>query len=407
MAKFARTLNEVEKKLRNTSIAAGQPGVGTAYLTCRYAPFSTESGKVSVPDGLGSNITTRDYLGTYDIVTPSTGSLDINILPFIPMQISTFPSAAGQNYSVNGKVCTRATNTAPVTFGPDTMAIFRHSDTPSTNDYISSGRIVTVGFRLYYIGPASNCQGLIQGDTFPISADTEPMMNSTSILKSFNPAGVAFPDTTTFKYVSIDMPKDTITTNKYTVVTRPEAGLTGILKRKVRAEAHTFKSYHETGLYLLTDEYSTTVEKSGTVYAGFTGDSADSWSLITLYDTDFDVTRLKLIGNNLSFRLEVITCIQFCHHPNFTLLALTSKPGESNDKILEEDDKMNAKLTAAVPLGAPLVPYEPPKQRRRRKRPINTESIRVRTITERVQNNTKTKSNSRQPNGFTKNKGNK
>jgi hypothetical protein len=407
MAKFARTLNEVEKKLRNTSLAAGQPGTGTTYLACRYAPFSAESGKMSVPDGIGSNITTRDYLGTYDIITPSTGSLDINILPFIPMQISTFPSSSGSNYTVNGKVCTRLTNTMPVPFGPDSMTIFRHGDTPATSDYISSGRIISVGFRLYYTGAAAACQGLIQADTFPISADHDPVLNSTSILKSFNPAGTAYPDTTTFKYVSLDMPKEVVTTNRYTVITRPEAGLTGILKRKVRAEAHTFKSYQETGVYLITDDYSNAVEKSGTVYAGFSGDALDSWGLLTLYDTDFDVTRLRIVGNNLSYRLEVMTCIQFCHHPNFSLIALTSKAGESNDKTLAEDDKINAKLTAAVPLGAPLVPLEAPKQRRPRRRVGNTSTVRVRTVTERVQNDTKTKGNNGQRGGLKNNKGNK
>lgn len=407
MAKFARTLNEVEKKLRGTSIAAGQPGVGTAYLTCRYAPFSTESGKLSVPDGVGSNITTRDYLGTYDITTPATGSLDISILPFIPQQISTFPTTNATPYTVNGKVCTRVTNSAPVPFGPDSMTTFRHGFTPATTDYIASGRIVTVGFRLFYTGPASTCQGLIQADTFPIMADGEPVLNATSVLKSFSAAGVAEVDSTLFKYVLLDIPKDPVATNKNSVIVRPEGGLTGILKRKVRAEAHGFKTYHEAGVVMITDESSYTTEKTGNLYAGFSGDGGDSWTYLTLYDTDFDITRLRLIGNNLNYRLEVMTCIQFCHHPNFSLISLTSKAGESNDKVLDEDDKMNAKLTAAVPLGAPLVPYQPPKQRRRNKRPINTTSVRVRTITERIQGDTKTSTNNGRRSRLKNNKGNK
>lgn len=401
-SKFARSLNQVERTLRSTSLNSGS-SKKASYLACRYMPFGQQTSTLSVPDGIGSNITTRDYLGSYDIVTPANGQLDIQILPFIPMQMSVFPSANGSSATVNGKTVTRAADTGPIPFSPDTMASFRHqADQPTSTNYVSSGRVVTVGFRLFYTGPASTCSGVVQADNFPIQVDTAAA-NNTTPLKVFGVNGVAGPDVTNIKLLIIDMPNASVPPNKNSVIIRPEAGLIGVLKRKVRAEAHQFKSFHETGLGLVSQENNVSIEKGGPLYAGFSGDGESSWPYVTLVDDDFEVTRIRISGANMSYRLEVMTCVQFIHHPTFPLIALAAPAGPSNPAILEADDKINASMPVANTLAAPTTPT-----RRPARRSNNTQSNGARNPVPRGNgNNTKTQNNRRRPRRRANRQGNK
>lgn len=362
--KFARTLNQVERTLRNTSINSTGPKK-SSYLSCRYTPFGQQTMHLSVPDGLGSNITTRDYLGTYDIVTPTNGTLDVQILPFIPQQISVYPTAIGSTAIVNGKTITRVANSAPVPFSPETMSAFRHSaDAPTQAHYISSGRVVTVGFRLYYTGPASTCAGVLQADDYPIIVDQTPFSN-TAPLQAIDVTGVTAPNVPNIKLIVIDLPTEAVAPTKNSVIVRPEAGLTGVLRRRTRAENHSFKPFHETGLGLISQENNVAIEKGGPLFSGFSGDGTTSWTFITLVDDDFNATRIRINGVSQSYRLEVMTCVQFNHHPNYSLMSLTSPPGPSNPAILEADDKING----AMPPAMTLASQPPLPQRRPRRRP--------------------------------------
>lgn len=75
---------------------------------------------------------------------------------------------------------------------------------------------------------------------------------------------------------------------------------------------------------------------------------------VSLFDDDFNVIRIRVrTGDANSYRLEVMTCVQFEQGPAFPLISLTKGPMPRNEQILAKDDVLNATLMAGAPLGTP------------------------------------------------------
>lgn len=390
----ARTLQQVERALKNTSIAGkSNSSAANNYLVCRYDPWmSQSSSQKGVPDGLGRNITTRDIFGAYDIVTSPTADTELLILPTLPMQFAARAMTQGATFKVDGTDYT--TPSAAVTndvgnppagfwtpFGPGAATAFRNQyNAADSSNFIASGRIVTVGYRLYYTGPASTCEGIIQADTYPVMVDSHGN-HIESAIKTVNPGGAKTAADIvgeTAKSIMLNMGTAGQFITQNSVTLRPEAGAHSVLPRRVTAMAHSFKPYYEIGLIPLDNTWQPGLDiPVSSVTALFQGyydltngsisKAQPTFPIVSFWDSDFDLIRIKIQGNSLKFRLEVITCIQFQHNNNFSLISLTRGPSEKNQQVLDKDDKMAPHVPPALPLATDFAINNSPKRRPRRR----------------------------------------
>nr|QYF49962.1 MAG: hypothetical protein 2 [Heilongjiang sediment noda-like virus 3] len=358
MSKYsARTLESVEKALTKMSLN-GPSNPAKGYLACRYSPFEGHS--QGVPDGNGRNLTLRDYYTAFDISCDESG-FDAVIVPWVPMQALIRPGRPGSTMNINGNPYTSPASTdvwsangsttiAALGARPDSM-------TGNGNNHIASGRIVTVGYKLIYTGRASTCEGTIQADLFPQKLDLVET-NAAAVKRWLWNGTQATTDwpANTVKVANMDFDVLSDALAPTTVVTRPEHGLTGVLSRRTSSKNNTFKPFYELGLVPIQD-FGT---PSGT-YTSFTAYPAiadDAYHnnprcpTVSLIDDDFNVVRIRVrTGNAVTYRLEVLTCVQFEQTPSFPLLSLTQGPTHREEAVLERDDALNSTLVAGAPLG--------------------------------------------------------
>nr|QYF49894.1 MAG: hypothetical protein 2 [Jiangsu sediment noda-like virus 1] len=358
MSKYsARTLESVEKALTKMSLN-GPSNPAKGYLACRYSPFEGHS--QGVPDGNGRNLTLRDYYTAFDISCDESG-FDAVIVPWVPMQALIRPGRPGSTMNINGNPYTSPASTdvwsangsktiAALGARPDSM-------TGNGDNHIASGRIVTVGYKLIYTGRASTCEGTIQADLFPQKLDLVET-NAAAVKRWLWNGTQATTDwpANTVKVANMDFDVLSDSLAPTTVVTRPEHGLTGVLSRRTSSKNNTFKPFYELGLVPIQD-FGT---PSGT-YTSFTAYPAiadDSYHnnprcpTVSLIDDDFNVVRIRVrTGNAVTYRLEVLTCVQFEQTPSFPLLSLTQGPTHREEAVLERDDALNSTLVAGAPLG--------------------------------------------------------
>nr|QYF49981.1 MAG: hypothetical protein 2 [Jiangsu sediment noda-like virus 3] len=361
----ARTLASVEKALTNMSFNSAQskhPG----YLACRYAPFEHAGGVTGVPDGNGRNTTLRDYFTAMDIKTDGTGC-DIVIVPWIPTQALITPARVGGSVTVDGQTFIRPNNTAqglPIYSAhcSATMAQLGNDPEEATTNlqhHIASGRIITVGYRLIYTGKAASCEGTLTADIYSTKVDM--IETNHPEVTPYKYDGTAQANYLSGKVRVADIELDVQSSNlsPTTVVTRPEHGLQGVLARRTTSKANAFKPYHELGIVPIYDDRKS-VNADVVAFIASPNYTAPyctgktTCPTVSLFDDDFNVTRIRVrTGEANSYRLEVMTCVQFEQGPAFPLISLTKGPMPRNEQILARDDLLNGTLMAGAPLGTP------------------------------------------------------
>lgn len=365
----ARTLESVEKALTKMSLnGPSQPAKG--YLACRYSPFDGHTS--GIPDGNGRNTTLRDYYSAFDIVCDSSG-FDAIITPWIPIQTLITPGAPGNTVTVNNVAFKRPANiTFPQTTGvfpvysahcSNTMSALGgrpDSNDGNSNNHIASGRIVTVGYKLIYTGKASTCEGTIISDLFSLKQDMTETNNGNVIRYLFDGTQAGTPWTSnTVKVTSLDMDVNSTNLAPTTVVTRPEHGLNGVLSRRTSAKNSTFKPYNELGLIPVYDNGIPGSQAAFIALPSLTNlqdqfQGNPNCASITLVDDDFNVARIRVrTAEANSYRLEVLTCVQFEQTPGFPLISLTHGPMMREEAVLDRDDVLNGTLVSGAPLGQP------------------------------------------------------
>lgn len=358
MSKYsARTLESVEKALTKMSLN-GPSNPAKGYLACRYSPFEGHSH--GVPDGNGRNLTLRDYYTAFDISCDESG-FDAVIVPWVPMQALIRPGKPGATMNINGNPYTSPAGVdvwsancsktiAALGARPDSM-------TGNGDNHIASGRIVTVGYKLIYTGRASTCEGTIQADLFPQKLDLVET-NAAAVKRWLWNGTQATTDwpANSVKVANMDFDVLSDALAPTTVVTRPEHGLTGVLSRRTSSKNNTFKPFYELGLVPIQD--FGTPFGTYTSFVAYPAIADDSFHnnprcpTASLIDDDFNVVRIRVrTGNAVTYRLEVLTCVQFEQTPSFPLLSLTQGPIHREEAVLERDDALNSTLVAGAPLG--------------------------------------------------------
>lgn len=363
----ARSLESVEKALSRMTITRGNETKG--YLACRYAPFESKSH--GVPDGMGTNLTSRDFYSAFDLVSDEKG-FDCMILPYVPVCAMVTPSVVGGTIKVDGNTFTRGDNwnfdsNAPRWAPLGGVQMGSMTGAPNKPDFtieqhIASGRIVTVGFRIYYTGQASTCEGTITATSLPIKQDVVETNFRKIAIGLWDGSSLDYA-ANTVKCVSLDMKPVSGIVSPDAVIVRPEHGLHGVLKRRVAARSHHFKPWWEEGCVMLYDKYGTSSSAAAvgsiTDY-GPTGGVDGPWTtgrtnipVVSLVDDDFEAVHLKVrTGAAAKYRLEVITCVQFEHSLGFPLISLTQKALPPVEEVLKKDDALNVAVKPAAPMGS-------------------------------------------------------
>ena len=291
--------------------------LGNKYINCRFAPYG-KGGKSFIPDSRGKNIIVRDWAYTYDLTTKDSGG-EIRVSPFFPYPVRVYSTDG--SLTVDGTAI-GAYSVAPTvtnTYGMVLKSVLTNNlnacGTPQTTDTraITTARIATVGYRLYYTGTASSAQGLVQVDNLPWSFHGEDTLsaNAISLIVRGGTSHTSYAQNTV-PFFSLDtMPFNQPSKTKDTTILRPEDGLKGTLKSHGLASDHSLQPWWDAGRvpiypnYVPTQPYaiwSIGTAPNDSTMGGLPG--------LMCVDPHFMEANIRIIGAG-SYRLEVFFCAEF------------------------------------------------------------------------------------------------
>lgn len=363
MASYGRTRAtldaEMLEKRPNTNLS-----LGDNYLSCRYSPFNRQQVKGGIPDGRGRNVIVRDVKLSYSI--SSKEPIDIRISPIIPYGVMFKPTdsltvngtTVGGTWAATGPSAEQKTYIG-VSFDSILSTLipsFGAASAESTN-YIG-GRIVTVGYRMFYTGQASLAQGLIQADNTPVKVVATQSLNKTSTQYAVNVTTP--PNNNTIaadigKQIELDVtPWGTLDKNisPSQVVVRPEQGIHGILHRSGTTSDHKFQPWYDSGALTLvsTSGASSTLTD---LYAGVHAISTSKSYGNFFVDDNFDEVMLRATAGG-DFRLEVVYCYEQELSLQSNLMDFAKSSPLMREDVLKVDDILNAGVHPA-PFAEPTV----------------------------------------------------
>lgn len=376
-----RIRNRTHQTVENDAVAnSPKTLLPDAYLTCRYFPFNSKMNS-KIPDGRGRNVITRDFRTTYNIDVANLGY--IRISPVFPNPV-TFGMSNG--FSVNGVPF----GLTPVHNGlaPNVEALSLLS-TPIpngagtiSNDAVS-GRITTVGYRLYYIGKLADALGVIVVDEVPFSVTKRdsvgPLVTQRGFGVDTSAKDQTAPANKNGTVILSRSPFSTIPT-KTRKTFRPEQGLQGVIKANSNQDAHTFKAWDKYGSQMQMEfPWEHTYEEVHSVLcsqSAATSPAEDVFYLTNLVDDHFDETLITLIGAGF-YRLEVVICLETEITQSSELLPFAAPSPVEQQPVLKLDTMLNqvaepvALADNILPLVKSMTKLTMGRQRRRKiKQPV-------------------------------------
>lgn len=363
-ARYAdRTFQSVQKNLANT--VPKDVSLGDSFLGCRYDPFSKQPMRTSIPDGRGKHIIVRDYKTVYDLTVPGTEVLEARISPTYPYAVRFSPYRA-PTATVNGlPIGTSATmppafsTTVGIPVSTAMSSSFNSLGlTTADSINISSARIVTVGYRLYYSGSAAAATGLVTVDDMAATVTARDARCIGYTQYSYSPGGTVA-DIVVPANVAPQIILDAVRfgTNYSTteqVVLRPENGLNGVLKMTKLASDHEFVPWYDSGTAVLSN--IDTGNSLGTIYAhSDTLTSPGARHGVFFWDDAFQEANIRISpggSGSVAFRLEVAVCLEMEVALTSSLIDLARPSPLFDGRILDADMKLNSAVVAA-PLTMP------------------------------------------------------
>lgn len=347
-----RTTNQVQTALASNRKKSKK--ISDEYLMCRYDPLAGHKLN-AIPDGLGEFLEIRDFKSTF--LLSGTGGLNVVVMPTLPCPILLSRVSTDDTWTVNGtNVFSAQTGATYPTYqfalGQSQLAMSANwNSSISDSANVTAARIVTVGYRLSYVGPASSCNGYTVATPVPINLDASPTLNGGTMqfLKSDGTTVTQAVGTVRKVSVDFDLPAG-ISPVRNSIIARPELGMQGILKRKVFAQDHTFKPFWEAPCKFDSSNLpETTAVVSGLLQPASAPTTVGSvgYPTVTVLDQDFNAEVLgiqTMNGQETAMLLEIVTCVQFMHAPTWSLIALTSDAAPLDNAVLNTDNKM-AKAT--------------------------------------------------------------
>lgn len=358
------------------------------YVNCRFAPYVNTGAKAAIPDGNGRHVIVRDYKTVYDLVTTATGG-EMRVAPIFPYPVG-FWSTDG-TMSVNGTAIGAYTAIGsydgttfrlPVaTVMTNNLAAAGLGQTTDTRA-VARARLITVGYRMFYTGSASNASGLIQADEYSMSLEQSDLVNANAI-EILGRGGVA--NYNQFAGGVGQLTYDTqgfgqTTQTSDTITLRPEEGIKGVLRKVVSHANHSFQPWYDNGIALINataiETAPTSIFTVGTIPAGMVyGSSSYPGALVV--DPAFAETNIKIIGAG-SYRLEIFLCMEQDLDQNHSMIDMAKPSPRLDLPLLQLVDMMDTVSTPAglVEKVVELNKLLPANMRQRVRRRARTQPIR-------------------------------
>jgi len=287
-------------------------GINTNYAVSRINPFGTDRA-LPLPDIGSAKRLVFNHRAVTDFQV--NGTVSICIIPSIPWGAIAKPDTATAGVLIiNGVAVTQPTSSAT---SRNWIQLARFNDlTPTSNPLMdpriltpppisNKYRITSVGWRLVCTSPALSIGGVIEVvDCEQTIYDPNPNNLAITTQTQNDVAGTTFAANTItvqeHNFSAVD--RYQATTDK-TVQLRPEMNPTGVLKH---SGPYLWKTIDEYPIMPLTAEGAPLfVDFAPVFFATYFG-----------WDSGFNVARLRIYGANVSYRLEVITTIEYVINPN-------------------------------------------------------------------------------------------
>lgn len=304
----ARSFYQTEAAMADNQAPTGRFSADP-YLDCRFSPFARIGTRGAPPDGRGKNLLQRDWKSAYNVIATVAGC-SVRIAPVYPTPVRFYQAGGGtlvvNNSAINGA---QAASPGGVTVDPGAMANAYVGPLALATEQLIKGRIVSVGYRLTYTGPAASATGLFIADEVAIKIDGYNRTNGL-IIPYIAPGGVPTnqpANTVSSIYVDTQPMDSAFTPTNYQVVVRPENGIQGVLRMSESARSHTYKPYWEQAVVPLADNSGFTANQVAWNQAVITGVTSPPG--VNLFDDDFMEAHI-VITDPGSYRLEVVFCLE-------------------------------------------------------------------------------------------------
>jgi hypothetical protein len=363
----ARTFDSVQRDLTNTT-PVNQSISNSHFLNCRYDPFGKTPSKSYIPDGKGRNVVVRDIKFAHNIIVAEKESLNVEISPVLP-----FPVAfANDNFMAPNVTSGCFVDGVPLsgvtTGGPNVVdaaylrCVFPNAlktDLAYTSlgegSQVMSGRITTIGYRLFYTGPVSNAQGVIIATDHNWSIDSRAPTNPFALNQyvANSPPTAANVDTinagTSPLYTLGTMQMSNTQNVTSQTVVRPENGLRGVLKYQLPADSHDFVPWVENGFLTGrpnpggTGGDANIYVRNSVAFPGATGANNIRQFMA---DPALMMCQLKITGMG-NYRLEIAICYEQDIGLNSSIIDMARQSPMIDRAVLDVDSTLNSTVHPA------------------------------------------------------------
>jgi len=231
------------------------------------------------------------------------------------------------------------------------------------NPYNSArARIVTVGWKLHYVGKVLEAQGVWTVRPIPIALDSVQQASTDAVFIHDAGAGSATTlGANNYMTARLDFgPGDSINLTPESLMVRPETNPHGVLRH---AGTHSYKPYFERPVVAVQSGGGTPLNATQrsifTVPRGYS--NRDGLGIgFNFVDTEFNCTELYSSSAFGSYRLEVTTCVEYDIQPQSNVYPLTVAPPKQDDHAIATADTSVKSAPIALPAGKEIPIVSPP-----------------------------------------------
>lgn len=369
-----RTLDGVVRGLTNMNVTPANI-TDDKFMLCRLNPFLSNGG-VPIPDAGNSNFMVIDLMAYNDITTGTAGNFYIQTIPCLPtMALGTCLSATTSTFTVDGIAFNGQTGdiffdstksdgawvplASPLTYSPTQGAGSVFVPGVTTGDAFSStkARLISVGYRLFYTGPATAAQGVITvtpsacgfsvGGVTTFNSTTSPPAGSISvavnIANNTRSSGVYVNIGTPILQMDCDVSSNIVSPRSR--MYRPEQGCLVIPQHK--SKDYKIQPTTDTPYCILTGaptSSSAALAFTNNILSNSTAGTPMGGGVVW-FDQDWESFLIAVTGagSGATYRLETIGCFEFTPSGNSAFSLLTRGKSVNKPAVLNHVENIGEK----------------------------------------------------------------
>lgn len=371
------TINGVSNRLLRNSPSKSRNGCGSSgilspYIHCRLNPFHSV-GSPGIPDGTSVRRVIFDHRSRSVVQCNGTGLLDIQFIPGLPcgalyrsFSTSTTPqwivdgnNIIDPNIVTGSAVATQggAIGWVQGNFYPEWLALALQA--PNTNNADSSpipssrARVVSVGWKISYIGQPMQASGYYYATRTPVDLVGSNVLNPDPLLVYATGATIVQTtyavDNAWCQVMNATQPAGAAT--QMQTSDRIDVGATGVLRANAQPD---WKIMPRQNWFPVQQTSSGNTQLSGMI------DSIPgvSYGSMRFWDDRFDPTTVRIQGmtSGTTLLVETVACVEYEVDVN-NILSRIAEPAVINKPQLLNDTE---KLLAGMPISEKLIDIDKP-----------------------------------------------